>query len=298
MHDGVGHNSSSRPSRTPVSVDAREAARPIALPGASVPMTKVRDVADFLEAFAPAQLAESWDNVGLLVGSHDRPVAKLMTCLTVTPDSVAEAVREKADLIVSHHPLPFRPLKRLTSETPEGRLLLALIEAKIGVFSPHTAFDSAEHGINQRLAAGLQLADIAPLVPGDEPASGAGRFGPLPARVTLAELTAQVKTLLAIDNAQAVGALDGPVRSVAVACGSAGEFLAPAHAAGCDVLVTGEVRFHTCLEAESLGMGLVLAGHYASERFAVEQLAEVLAQQFPALKVWTSADEKDPLHWL
>jgi putative NIF3 family GTP cyclohydrolase 1 type 2 len=64
------------------------------------------------------------------------------------------------------------------------------------------------------------------------------------------------------------------------------------------VLVTGEVRFHTCLEAEALGVGLVLAGHFASERFAVEQLAEVLARQFPALDVWASADEKDPLHWL
>jgi dinuclear metal center YbgI/SA1388 family protein len=261
-------------------------------------MTKVRDVADFLEAFAPAQLAEPWDNVGLLVGSHDQPVAKLMACLTVTPDSVAEAIREKTDLIVSHHPLPFRPLKRLTSDTPEGRLLLALIEAKIAVFSPHTAFDSAERGINQRLATGLRLSEIAPLVAGEEPGSGAGRFGRLPARITLAELTAQVKSLLAIGNAQAVGVLDSSVRSVAVACGSAGEFLAAAHAAGCDVLVTGEVRFHTCLEAESLGMGLVLAGHFASERFAVEQLADVLAQQFPSLRVWASADEKDPLHWL
>ena len=85
---------------------------------------------------------------------------------------------------------------------------------------------------------------------------------------------------------------------MAVACGSAGEFLEPAQAAGCECLVTGEVRFHTCLEAEVAGMSLVLAGHFASERFAVEQLAGVLAAQFPALQVWASRQEKDPLHWL
>ncbi|MEX2111932.1 MAG: Nif3-like dinuclear metal center hexameric protein, partial [Pirellulales bacterium] len=200
-------------------------------------MTTVRDVAQFLEAFAPAQLAEAWDNVGLLVGGSEQPVERVMTCLTITPDSVAEAVRTGTNLIVSHHPLPFRPLKRLTSETPDGRLLLALIEAKIAVYSPHTAFDSAEQGINQRLADGLRLSNIAPLVPGEAPGSGSGRFGRLTAQLTLAELAAQVKALLNIEHAQAVGALEQPVRAVAVACGSAGEFLAPAHAAGCDVLV-------------------------------------------------------------
>jgi dinuclear metal center YbgI/SA1388 family protein len=264
----------------------------------SIDMTTVRDVAQFLEAFAPAQLAESWDNVGLLVGTSAQPVERAMTCLTITPESVAEAIRRRAELIVSHHPLPFRPLKRLTSATPEGRLLLALIEAKIAVYSPHTAFDSAEQGINQRLAVGLQLEDIEPLVPGAAPGSGAGRFGKLPAPRTLLELSARVKSLLAIEHTQAVGALDRSVRTVAVACGSAGEFLGPAQLAGCDVLVTGEVRFHTCLEAEAIGVGLILAGHFASERFAIEQLAEVLARQFPNLEVWASADEKDPLQWL
>ncbi len=261
-------------------------------------MLTVADVSRFLNEFAPPALAETWDNVGLLVGRNDQPVERLMTCLTITPASAAEAVAGRADLIVSHHPLPFRPLSRLTSETSEGRLLLELIGAKIAVFSPHTAFDSAQDGINQRLANGLQLSEIGPLVPGPEPSQGSGRYGTLAQAITLEELTARVKQLLAIDNLQAVGSLDQPVRSVAVACGSAGEFLAPAAAAGCDCLLTGEVRFHTCLEAESLGMGLVLAGHFASERFAVEQLVDVLAGQFPHLQVWASKQEKDPLHWL
>jgi len=262
----------------------------------SLRMHTVDDVARFLEEFAPSALAEY--NVGLLVGSHEQPLRRLMTCLTVTPASAREAVEKQADLVVSHHPLPFRPLARLTAETTEGRLLLELIGAKVAIFSPHTAFDSAQRGINQRLADGLHLSDIAPLVPGVEPGQGSGRFGRLKSEMSLAELVQRVKQLLAIEHAQAVGALDRPVQTVAVACGSAGEFLAPANAAGCDALVTGEVRFHTCLEAESLEVGLVLAGHFASERFAVEQLAQVLAEKFPAVEVWASTAERDPVRWL
>jgi dinuclear metal center YbgI/SA1388 family protein len=261
-------------------------------------MLSVADVAQFLNEFAPQALAESWDNVGLLVGRPDASVKRLMTCLTVTPASAAEAIAERAELIVSHHPLMFQPINRLTSETSQGRLLLDLIGAGIAVFSPHTAFDSAAEGINQRLATGLKLRDIGVLVPREDGTGGAGRFGTLDKPISIAELAARVKKLLAIDNAQAVGPLDQSVQSVAVACGSAGEFVAPAKAAGCDSLVTGEVRFHTCLEAESLGVGLVLAGHFASERFAVEQLADVLAKQFPALEVWASQREKDPIQWL
>ena len=261
-------------------------------------MPKVADVAQFLNELAPLQLAESWDNVGLLVGSFEQVVERLMTCLTITPASAREAIDARVDMIVSHHPLPFRPLKRLTTQTPEGRLLLDLIGAKICVFSPHTAFDSARRGINDRLATTLELTDIEPLVPGAEPGQGSGRYGRLAAPMTLVDLAARVKRSLAIENIQAVGSLDRTVRRVAVACGSAGEFVAPANAAGCDCLVTGEVRFHACLEAESLGMGLVLAGHFASERFAVDELAATLAQKFSNVQVWASRQEKDPVRWL
>ncbi len=261
-------------------------------------MPTVADIARFLDEFAPRALAESWDNVGLLIGKHEQPLERVMTCLTITPDSACEAVEAGANLIISHHPLPFRPLNRLTDETTEGRLLLQLIEAGIAVFSPHTAFDSAEQGINQRLAAALQLTGVAPLMPMDDRGAGAGRWGQLPLAISLAELASRVKQLLGINALQAVGRLDQQVQSVGVACGSAGDFLAPARLAGCQCLVTGEMRFHTCLEAESWGMGVVLAGHFASERFALEQLAGIVAQRFPSLQVWASQRERDPLHWL
>ena len=107
-----------------------------------------------------------------------------------------------------------------------------------------------------------------------------------------------VKSFLKIEQVQIVGAADQQVEQVAVGCGSAGEFLAAAQAAGCDLLLTGETRFHTSLEAESRGMGLILAGHYATERFAVERLADGLAQQFGDAQVWASRRERDPLQWL
>jgi dinuclear metal center YbgI/SA1388 family protein len=261
-------------------------------------MLTVADIARFLDELAPPALAEAWDNVGLLVGDKAQRVERVMTCLTITPDTASEAVAARADLIVSHHPLPFRPLKRLTADTHEGRLLWELMGARISVFSPHTAFDSAQQGINQRLASGLKLESIEPLVPGIEAGQGAGRFGILKSPLKLVELAQQVKQLLKVENIQAVGDLNAHVGNVAVACGSAGELVPAAHMAGCQALVTGEVRFHTALEAEALGLGVILAGHFASERFAVEQLSTVLAETFPDLEVWASKQERDPLHWL
>jgi dinuclear metal center YbgI/SA1388 family protein len=263
----------------------------------------VDDIASCLDRFAPADLAESWDNVGLLVGDRAANVSKVMTCLTITPASAEEAIRAGAQLIVTHHPLPFRPLKRLTSDTPEGRLLCDLLGARIAIYSPHTAFDSTDDGINQRLAQGLNLVDIAPLVPlagsaADSSPRGAGRWGRTVAGTTGDQLAARVKQFLAIGQLQAVGKTDRTIDRVAVACGSAGEFLVPAHEAGCQVLVTGEVTFHTCLHAEALGMALLLAGHFASERFAVEALAAVLARQFPSVTVWASRQESDPIRVL
>ena len=276
----------------------------------------VDDIARFLDRFAPADLAEAWDNVGLLAGNRAAPVSKVMTCLTITPASAAEAISAGAELIVTHHPLPFRPLKRLTTDTADGRLLCDLLAARIAIYSPHTAFDSTAGGINDRLAAGLGLVDLEPLVAiptaagqaaagpiaagGYKVAShrGAGRRGRAPNGTTGDGLAAQVRQFLRIGQLQVVGDMSRIAENVAVACGSSGEFLEPAHKAGCQLLVTGEVRFHTCLEAEALGVALLVVGHFASERFAVEVLADVLAQQFPSLSVWASRQERDPLRWL
>ena len=277
----------------------------------------VATVADFLERFAPADMAEDWDNVGLLVGDRRAEVRRLMTCLTITPQTVTEAVKQRAEMVVAHHPLPFRALKRLTRDTTPGRMLLDIIAAGIAVYSPHTAFDSAAEGINQRLAQGLGLMDIGPLVPHENKtakdvsgnaAPGAGRWGRVAGvgsggPITLKQFAGRVKEFLAVEHLQVVGDDERKIETTAVACGAAGEFLQPAQSLGCDCLVLGETNFHTCLEAEAVGVALILPGHFASERFAVESLAEVLRREFPVaehsgIEVWPSRCEKDPLRFM
>jgi dinuclear metal center YbgI/SA1388 family protein len=126
-------------------------------------MLTVATVVEYLDRFAPRDLAADWDNVGLLLGEKSAAVERIMTCLTVTPESAAEAIAGRANLIVTHHPILFRGVKRLTDATAEGRMVLELVRAGVAVYSPHTAFDNTKGGINELLARRLALTEVVPL---------------------------------------------------------------------------------------------------------------------------------------
>jgi len=259
----------------------------------------VADVVQFLESFAPADLAEDWDNVGLLLGDAESQVHSVMTCLTLTPDVAAEAVENGAQMVVTHHPILFRAVKRLTTETLEGEMLLKLVRAGVAVYSPHTAFDNAAGGINQWLAEKLGLTGIESLRPNtDDPEHpGSGRFGDLTSSTDWADFQKILHENLKTPAFKSVSPAQRAIRRVGIACGSAAEFLRDAQREGCDAFITGEARFHNCLEARDLGLGLILLGHYASERPALEMLADRLASHFPELTAWASRDETDPISW-
>lgn len=260
-------------------------------------MATVGTVAECLEQFAPSTLAAEWDNVGLLVGDRAATVERVMTCLTITPETVAEAIQGRAQVIVTHHPLPFHALKTITADTTVGRMLLSLITAKIAVYSPHTAFDSARAGINQHLAIGLGLQEIAPLIVPNptEPDVGVGRCGMLGEQFTLEDLVERVKNFLGVSRLQVVGRDRQTVTRVAIACGSGGSLVPVAIENRCDCLVTGETNYHTCLEAAAQGVALVLPGHFASERFALLSLADYLSDLLVGVTVWASRTECDPV---
>lgn len=266
----------------------------------------VGNVLEYLREFAPLNLAEDWDNVGLLIGSEQNEVDAVITCLTLTPDVAAEAIRERVQLIVTHHPVLFRAVKQLTDANPEGRMLLDLIQAGVSVYSPHTCYDSAHAGINRQLAQLCGLRNVKPLRPRSAAATvdnnsatliGAGRFGDLVPTMLLSEFVELTKRVLQQPIVPFVGDPQREVSRVGVACGAAAEFMHDALREGCDVLLTGEARFHACLEARTLGIGLVLPGHYATERPGMVRLAQFLKGQFPDLRAWASAVESDPIIW-
>jgi dinuclear metal center YbgI/SA1388 family protein len=368
-------------------------------------MLPLSAILDHLEKLAPTRTAADWDNVGLLLGERDGQVSRLMTCLTVTLTTAQEAIARKAELIVAHHPILFAPARRLTSDTPEGKMLLALARAGVAVYSPHTAFDNAPEGINALLARKLGLEEVRPLRPGkghgaktvklvvfvpeadlasvsealfaagagqigeyaecsfrlagtgtfrgseasnptvgkkgrreevhevrlemvcpesrlpdvlaalrqahsyEEPAfdlyaltvppgAGEGRVGHLPQPTPLAEVAGGLRRALKCGPVQVVGDAARPVSKVAIVCGAGGGMMSDAMRARADVFVTGEMRYHDTLAADAAGMGLILPGHHATERCGVEDLAERLRATWPALDIWASETEADPVMWV
>lgn len=252
---------------------------------------QLEKIVSWLDGQYPAELAEEWDNVGLLLGDLGREVRRVMTCLTVTPEVCREATEGGVELIVSHHPFPFRALRRITSETVDGRMLLQLIGGGVALYSPHTAHDSAEDGINRQLADLLGLEEVRPL---NE--NGSGRIGRVSGLArTLRDCLETVRNRLG--PCVYVGDPDRNVAVAALGCGAADGFVEEAVRQGADLLLLGEARFHACLQAQSLGLSLILPGHYASERFAVESLARKLAARFPELDCFASREDREVLHY-
>lgn len=260
-------------------------------------MTTLADVMEAYQAIAPLSLAESWDNVGLLLGDPNRQIRTLMTCLTLTESVLAEAIGEQVDLVIPHHPIPFKPVSSITTQTPTGSVLLKAAENRIAIYCAHTAWDNAERGINQQLADVLGLTGVAPLVPASPPLAnslGSGRFGEL----AIVSSVQEIRNLLEerIDgikfrHTHSAGQL---VRRIGIVCGSGGSCLDRAVKQGCDGFLTGEATYHQCLEAEAKGICLIQIGHHASEFFAMQRLARMLAAELPAVRSFCATRETSP----
>lgn len=246
---------------------------------------------------APLALSETWDNTGLLLGDSQAVVKRIQTCLTLTSESVDEAITKQANLVIAHHPLIFKPVSRITTDNQVGRLVWNLASHGVSVYSPHTAWDSAQLGINAMIANRLNLQSITPLVPSAVAGLeelGAGRIGRLDSPASVADLVDRVRHFLPNCRLRGVDS-NKPIVRVAVACGSGGSLLQHAIRQDCDLFLTGEATFHTCLEAQSAGVALLLVGHFASEQFALVELAKRLSQSFPSVLSWASQQEQDPV---
>jgi dinuclear metal center YbgI/SA1388 family protein len=252
-----------------------------------------------LERIAPLRLAAEWDSVGLLIAAGDQEIRRVLTCLSLMPEVAEEAVRERIDLVVTHHPLPFRPVGRITPDTGTGRVLLSLIGAGCGVWSSHTAWDSAARGINHQLSMMMRLEGVAPITPDrDDPQVGFGRMGDAPRSMTVAALARLLADQLTVKQVQLVGDRERDAGRVGIVCGSGGDCVGEVVAAGCQTLITGEIKLHQALEAMAAGLAVIALGHHASERFSMDVLGRHLASEVPGLEVIAAVSDRDPIGWL
>ena len=255
-------------------------------------MTKVINVCQCIDAFAPFETQWNFDNSGFQVGRRDQEVTKILVSLDITREVVEEAAQLGAQLIVAHHPIIFHPVKSVIDRTPTGEILLALIENKIAAICAHTNLDAARGGVNDCLAKALELTEIGQLCQAGVDAKGRpygiGRVGVVHrSGLTAKEYAAFVKEKL---GSACVRFADGgkPVQKVAVGGGACGSMVEDALTQGCDTFVTADLKYNQFLDARALGLNLLDAGHFPTENVVCAPLARRLAKEFPQVEVMVS----------
>lgn len=241
----------------------------------------VSQVIEKIEAFAPVRLAGEWDNVGLMVGDRSGVVKKILLTLDVDLEVAREAAREGANLIVSHHPMIFEPLKKINADTRQGECILFLARNGISFYAAHTNLDAAEGGLNDYLAGLYGLKEIKPtdIIYTDEQGKkyGLGRLGILPEPMTLQALAERVAERLGLPAISYVGNPGTEVRKVAVCSGGGGNRVSSALAEIADVYITGDVKYSNARDAQDFGLPLIIAGHYDTEIFCMDIFEKLLS---------------------
>ncbi len=242
---------------------------------------QIRDLLDGINQFAPFGLAESWDNVGLLIGSPDREVHTLFLGLDPTLSLLQEAVSKGADTLITHHPIIFRPLSSINIATPDGAFLEKALAEKINVIACHTNFDSAAQGVSDALAACLQLLNLQPLRAVSYPEmddTGHGRIGSYSEPVAAPAFLQRVCDVLGVDGVQVAGKLPEQITTVALCGGSGSDLAEEALLQGADVYLSAEIKHSTARWAEDAGFCVIDGTHYGTEQPAIALLAEQLSK--------------------
>ncbi len=238
----------------------------------------MEQIAKLCDEIAPLELQEPWDNSGVQIDVGRPYIQKVLVCLEITRDVVSEAIEEDVDLIVTHHPLLFRGVKKIDRTTPVGEYLLELIFTGISVYSSHTSFDTALGGNNDDLAKRIGLTEIEELTGfGGE---AMGRTGYLEKPVTLKELVLLLDE--ALDHPGGIRAAGDPetvIEKVGLCTGAAGEFCQAAMEQGCQAYISGDVKHHEAQEARERGLCLIDAGHFGTEQIFVENMAKQLREK-------------------
>jgi len=261
---------------------------------------------DLVEQIAPPYLAEEWDNIGLQVGDRHWAVRRVGVALDVSMAVIDAACEMKVDMLITHHPLIFRPLRSIDCHTPVGSIIQKAIMHRIAIFSAHTNFDKSDEGLNDILAGRIGLLNCTALekaktldntIP-EEGLQGIGRVGSLPKALKLHEFAADIKDRLNLDGAKIVGNPDLIITKAAVCTGSGSSLINTFLTSGAQVYISGDLRFHDAREVEAADLSLIDIGHFPSEYLMVEalvrRLSQMVSQNRLAVSIQSCGAESDP----
>lgn len=255
---------------------------------------KCYEIIEKLETLSPTSYAESWDNIGLLVGRRDKEVNTIYIALDATDDVIEEAVRLKADLLLTHHPLIFKKLDRVNTDDFIGRRVFQLIQKDICYYAMHTNFDVMGMADAAADEIKLQSSQVLNVTYEDDIAKeGCGRVGSLPKKMSLAECAELVKRAYQVPNVRVFGNLTDMVEMAAVMPGSGGSYIKDALLAGADVMITGDIDHHEGIDAVAQGLNIIDAGHYGIEKLFIPYMKEFLQRELQGVKLY-QAERKEP----
>lgn len=245
-----------------------------------------REIITLLQEQSPEEFACDWDNVGLLVGDFEQEIKKVYIALDATEETITEAVAEGADLLLTHHPMIFKGLKKVNTQDFTGRRVVRLIQNHISYYAMHTNFDV--RGMAAIAAERMGLTDCAVLdvtCESEDGCEGIGRVGMLPEEMTLKACVERVKQAYDVDTVKVFGDLNQKVRRAAICPGSGKSVISCALGAGAGVLVTGDIDHHEGIDAADQGLAIIDAGHYGVEKLFIPYMVQYLRNRTEGIEI-------------
>lgn len=266
---------------------------------------KIKAITSYLESIAPLSLQEDYDNSGLLVGNAEAELTNALICLDCTEAVVDEAIQRKCNLIIAHHPIIFSGLKKITGRNYVQRVVLKAIQNNITIYAIHTNLDNVFNGVNKRISEKLGLNNLKFLAvklpsPGGEGRgvrAGSGMIGTLSKPMSEIVFLNKVKKVMKVDSLRHTPLLGKKVSKIAV-CGGSGSFLLDhAIAAGADVFVSSDFKYHQFFDADNQ---IVIAdiGHYEGEQYTKELIRDLLKRKFPIFAPHLTKINTNPVNYL
>lgn len=246
------------------------------------------EIIEKIEERYPLSYALEWDNVGLLLGSNQKEVQRIYITLDATDSVISDAVRQQADLLITHHPLLFSPVKRITQGDLVGDRILKLIQNDITCYAMHTNYDVM--GMADLSAEILRLRDpeVLDITCQDDEPRGIGKIALLPEEISLLDYCKVVKEAFHLEHVRIFGDENRRVRRVAISPGSGKSMIKPALDQKADVLITGDIGHHEGIDAVDQGLCIIDAGHYGIEHIFIEDMKKYLSSVFPEMTIITA----------